>query len=187
MGAEGSEPSLTGPGDPGGAGAAVPDPATGATPPPSQKLPRVARGLFALQGLVGAAPLVLVALVAGAALADAGAPTAVGLAVQGVGALGTLAAALALALLRWRRWRYELRDEEIDLLRGAVVVTRTLIPVARVQHVDTRRTWLSDQFGLRAVVVHTAGGSHTIPALDAEQAAAIRDRIARLARQPDDV
>lgn len=185
MGAEGSEPVPAGGIDPGGG--TGPDPAAGATPPPSQPLPRAARGLFVLQGLASAAPLVLLALFAGAALADAGAPDAVGLAVQGIGAVGALAGTVALSLLRWRRWRYELRDEEIDLLRGAVVVTRTLIPVVRVQHVDTRRTWLSDQFGLRAVVVHTAGGSHTIPALDAEQAAAIRDRIARLARQPDDV
>lgn len=89
--------------------------------------------------------------------------------------------------LRWRSWRYEVRDEEIDLLRGALVVRRTLIPMTRVQHVDTQRTPLSDLFGLRAVTVHTAADSHAIPALHPRDAAAIRDRIALLARQPDEL
>jgi membrane protein YdbS with pleckstrin-like domain len=90
-------------------------------------------------------------------------------------------------LRQWRTWRYEVRDEEIDLLRGAVVVRRTLIPMTRVQHVDTRRTPLSDLLGLRSVTVHTAAGSHSIPALRPDDAAAIRDRIAQLARAPDDL
>jgi uncharacterized protein len=94
---------------------------------------------------------------------------------------------VALPILRWRRWRYEVRDEEIDLLRGALVVRRTLIPMTRVQHVDTQRTVVSDLFGLRSVTVHTAAGSHSIPALHPDEAGAIRDRIALLAREPDEL
>jgi membrane protein YdbS with pleckstrin-like domain len=90
-------------------------------------------------------------------------------------------------LLRWRTWRYEVRDEELDLLRGAVVVTRTLIPMTRVQHVDTTRNVIGDLFDLRSVAVHTAAGSNDIPALRPGEAAAIRDRIALLARRPDEL
>jgi membrane protein YdbS with pleckstrin-like domain len=68
-----------------------------------------------------------------------------------------------------------------------VVVRRTLIPMTRVQHVDTQRTPLSDLFELRSVTVHTAAGSHSIPALRPGDAASIRDRIAVLARQPDEL
>src|SRR5688500_16915779 len=46
-------------------------------------------------------------------------------------------AALVVPELRWRRWRYEVRDEEIDLRHGTLTITRTLIPMLRVQHVDT--------------------------------------------------
>ena len=46
---------------------------------------------------------------------------------------------------------------------------------------------LSDLFDLRSVTVHTAAGSHSIPALRRAEAAAIRDRIALLAREPDDL
>jgi uncharacterized protein len=140
-----------------------------------------------LGALVWAVPVGIGCMVGGGALSGADAPAVLTwlawvLAV-GVVVIGGVAA----PLLRWRTWRYEVRDEEIDLLRGAVVVRRTLIPMTRVQHVDTQRTPLSDLFELRSVTVHTAAGSHSIPALRPGDAAAIRDRIAVLARQPDEL
>ena len=118
---------------------------------------------------------------------DGHAPDLLVLALRALVPVLALGGGLALGLLRYRHWRYELREEEIDLQRGAVVVTRTLIPIVRVQHVDTRRSWLADQIGVQAVVVHTAAGSHEIPALTPAEAAAVRDRIALLAREPDDL
>ena len=157
------------------------------TPEPTQRLPGQARLLFLGRSLGWALPLVFGALLAGSALDSSDAPDWAGLALR-IAAVALAVAGLALEpQLRWRNWRYELRDEEIDLRRGVLVITRTLIPTIRVQHVDTKRTWLSDQLGLRAVVVHTAGGAHTIPALRPGEAAEIRDRIAALAQRPDDV
>ena len=89
--------------------------------------------------------------------------------------------------LRWRRWRYEVRDEEIDLLHGTVRLTRTLVPMMRVQHVDTTRGPIDQVLGLATVVVHTAAGKTTIPALDEYDAGRLRDRIALLARTPDEL
>ena len=60
--------------------------------------------------------------------------------------------------LRWARWRYEVRDEEIDLRHGTVRITRTLVPMLRVQHVDTTQGPLDQALGLATVVVHTAAG-----------------------------
>jgi uncharacterized protein len=106
-------------------------------------------------------------------------------------ALVAVAAAIAVAMIvprvRLRRFRYEVREDEIDLRRGIVVETRTLVPMVRVQHVDTRRTVLSRMFGLAAVVFHTAAGSNEIPALREADAAEIRDRITDLARAPEDL
>lgn len=158
-----------------------------ATPEPTQRLPGQARLLFFSRSLGWAVPLLFLALVAAAALDDAGAPSWTAIAVRVAGAALAVAGLIAEPQLRWLNWRYELRDEEIDLRRGFLVITRTLVPTIRVQHVDTERTWLSDRLGLRSVVVHTAGGSHRIPALPPAEAAAIRDRIAQLARRPDDV
>jgi membrane protein YdbS with pleckstrin-like domain len=156
------------------------------TPEPTRRLPRSARGLFVLGGLAWAVPVAIGALVAAGALEGE---------VSGVLVWALRAGALLVAvvgggvmpLLRWRTWRYEVRDEEIDLLRGVVTVRRTLIPMTRVQHVDTERTVLSDLFDLRSVTVHTAADSHSIPALRPDEAAAIRDRIAVLAREPDEL
>jgi membrane protein YdbS with pleckstrin-like domain len=89
--------------------------------------------------------------------------------------------------LRWARWRYEVRDEEIDLRHGTVRITRTLVPMLRVQHVDTTQGPLDQALGLATVVVHTAAGATTIPALDEGHAARLRDRIAALARTADEL
>jgi membrane protein YdbS with pleckstrin-like domain len=140
-----------------------------------------------LGALGWAVPVGIGFVIGGSALMGGDAPGVLGWLAWALAAGVVLVGGLALPLLRWRTWRYEVRDEEIDLLRGAVVVRRTLIPMTRVQHVDTQRTPLSDLFDVRAVTVHTAADSHAIPALRPGDAAAIRDRIAVLARQPDEL
>jgi uncharacterized protein len=140
-----------------------------------------------LGALAWAVPVGIGCVVGGGALAGSDAPGVLVWLAWAVALGVVLLGGLGVPLLRWRSWRYEVRDEEIDLLRGAVVVRRTLIPMTRVQHVDTQRTPLSDLFELRSVTVHTAADSHSIPALRPGDAAAIRDRIALLARQPDDL
>jgi membrane protein YdbS with pleckstrin-like domain len=105
----------------------------------------------------------------------------------GVALAVALAGGLVAPQLRYRNWRYAVRDEELDLLRGVLTVVRTVVPVARIQHVETRRTVVSQLFGLAAVRVHTAAGTTTIPYLTEFEAARIRDRIARLARVPDEL
>jgi len=87
--------------------------------------------------------------------------------------------------LRWRRWRWEVREHEIDLQRGVFVVRRTLIPMARVQHVETERGLIGQALGLSTVEIHTAAGSHEIPLLRDLDAGLIRARIAELARTDD--
>jgi uncharacterized protein len=136
---------------------------------------------------VWAVPVGIGCLLGGGALAGSDAPAVLTWLAGALAVVAVTLGGVAGPLLRWRTWRYEVRDEEIDLLRGALVVRRTLIPMTRVQHVDTQRTPLSDLFELRSVTVHTAAGSHSIPALRPGDAAAIRDRIAVLARQPDEL
>ncbi len=157
-------------------------------PEPSRLLGRRARAYWMLSGLGMAVPFVLAAMLAGRALSGED-----GL----LGTAGTLVpfAAGALALwriaavpeLRWRRWRWELRDEELDLRHGLVTEVRTIVPISRVQHVEVRRTPLASALGLSEVVVHTAAGTTEVPAMDERAAVAVRDRIADLARVPDDL
>ena len=157
-------------------------------PEPSRLLGARARAYWTLSGLGMGLPLVLVAMFIGRGLGGEG------------GVLGTVGgllpfAAAAVVLwrvavvpsLRWRRWRWELRDEELDLRHGLVTEVRTIVPISRVQHVEVRRTPLASALGLSEVVVHTAAGTTEVPAMDEWAAVAVRDRIADLARVPDDL
>ena len=89
--------------------------------------------------------------------------------------------------LRWRRWRYEIRPDEVDLQRGIFWIARTLVPLARIQHVDTRQGPLQRRFGLSTVVFYTAAGPNQIPELSTPVAADARDRIAELTTEQDEL
>jgi membrane protein YdbS with pleckstrin-like domain len=87
----------------------------------------------------------------------------------------------------WRRWRYEVRPDELDLRHGVLTVRRTLVPIRRIQHVDTQSGPIEGMFDLATVSVHTAAGATKIPALRRGEAEAVRRRVAELARTRDDV
>jgi membrane protein YdbS with pleckstrin-like domain len=89
--------------------------------------------------------------------------------------------------MRWRRWRYEIRPDEVDLQRGIFWISRTLVPLARIQHVDTRQGPLQRRFGLSTVIFYTAAGPNQIPELSTPVAAEARERIAELTREQDEL
>ena len=140
---------------------------------PQQRLPTAARTYWALR-YAG------IALLAGvAATATLGAWAAVLM-------LAGPAAGFGVAALRWRRWRYEVREDEIDLRHGVLTERRTLVPIRRVQHVDTETGPLQSSFDLATVSFHTAAGRTSVPALTRAEAEGVRRRVAELARSRDD-
>ncbi|MCH1627259.1 PH domain-containing protein [Ferdinandcohnia quinoae] len=98
----------------------------------------------------------------------------------------TILSIFVLPNLKWKRWRYEVHEHEIDLQRGVFIVKRTIIPMNRVQHVDTQQGPLLRKYHLATVSVTTAATVHEIPALDLEEADQLRDYISRLARVDED-
>jgi len=84
--------------------------------------------------------------------------------------------------LRWKYWRYSIDQDEIDLLRGFLVRTETLIPLSRVQHVDTRQGPILRWYGLSSVTISTAATTHEIPCLDHVIADRVRKEISTYAR-----
>lgn len=155
---------------------------------PTERLDPRARTLWRITGTLGTLPLLAVgAFASWVLLRTAGAPWF-------VAALPLLAALVASVLfigvipdLRWRRWRYEIRDDEVDLQRGIFWISRTLVPLARIQHVDTQSGPLQRRFDLATVVFYTAAGPNQIPELSAPVAAGVRDRIAALTREQDEL
>lgn len=88
--------------------------------------------------------------------------------------------------LQWKKWKYEVHEAEVDIQHGVFIVKRTLVPMVRVQHVDTQQGPLLRRFRLKSVTISTAATMHEIPALDEEEADLLRDRISSLARVDDD-
>ena len=145
-----------------------------ALPEPSQPLPRQALTYWRLRAMaIGLAAALLVAATFGVLWGLLAAAVA--------GVVGSVG-----PMVLWRRWRYEVRAEEIDLRHGLFTVKRTLVPIRRVQHVDTETGPLQGIFGLAAVSFHTAAGSTKIPALLQPEAEAVRRRVAELTRTRDD-
>ena len=93
------------------------------TPEPSRRLAPSARWLWRAQGLIATVP----ALVAAGALRSEEGGAWWALLPVAVIAVGVV----LVPELRWRRWRYAVRDAEIDLLHGTVRITRTLVPMLR--------------------------------------------------------
>jgi uncharacterized protein len=88
--------------------------------------------------------------------------------------------------MKWKRWRYEVREQEVEIQHGIFVVKRTLVPMVRVQHVDTRQGPLLRKYSLATVTISTAATLHEIPALDMHEAEEMRLSISRLARVVDE-
>jgi len=100
-----------------------------------------------------------------------------------VGAV-VLTLTVAHALLRYRRWSYEIREDAIYLDRGVITQVRTTVPLVRIQHVDTSRGPVERVLGLSTLVVYTAGSRGAdvaIPGLPAAEAESMQDRVKELA------
>jgi membrane protein YdbS with pleckstrin-like domain len=157
-------------------------------PEPDGRLAPAARGLWTLEILTGGLFATLIAFAVRGPLRDQdGLLHTLGTVGPWLILLGVVVAAIAIPALRLSRWRWRLDDDELDLRHGTVTEIRTIVPVARIQHVDLRRSLWAQLVGTAAVVVHTAAGTNEIPALTNGEAALVRDRLAGLIRSPDDV
>jgi membrane protein YdbS with pleckstrin-like domain len=85
-------------------------------------------------------------------------------------------------VLRYSRWRYSVRESDLWIRRGVLWVTTSVIPLSRLQFVDTRQGPLERLLGLSSLVVHTAalGTSGRVPGLQLAEAERLRERLARV-------
>ncbi len=86
----------------------------------------------------------------------------------------------------YRTWKYRITEKEIELHHGVLVRKRTLIPMSRIQHVDSKQGPILKHFRLSAVSFATAAGSHLIPALSEMAAEQVRREISDLAGVADE-
>ena len=130
-----------------------------------------------LRTLVNWLPLVVAALVLDRTVLD-------DMPVQGLlpGLVAVLAVIIIFVAPRrvWRRLGYRLDPALLQVVRGWMFHTDTVVPFVRVQHIDVTRGPLDKMFGTATLVVHTAGTHNsvvTLPGLAPDRAADIRDVI----------
>ena len=105
----------------------------------------------------------------------------------------TLPAAFLLAPLavllprrRYASWGFRLEEDELQVRHGLWVQVRTLVPFARVQHIDVAQGPVERRFGVGTLILHTAGtrsSAVVLPGLAFEEAGRIRDLIRARIRQ----
>lgn len=108
------------------------------------------------------------------------------LAAFAISIVSTIITVFLIPNLRWKRWRYEVFEQEIYIQHGILIVSRTLIPMIRVQHVETKQGPILKYFNLSSVSISTAATTHEIPALSNEIASDLRDKISTLAKVDED-
>lgn len=87
---------------------------------------------------------------------------------------------------RYRALGYRIDEDELHIGRGVWTRTETLVPLARVQHIDVSQGPLERAFGISRLILHTAGTMNSLvvlPGLARGTAEAMRDDIrARIRR-----
>lgn len=78
--------------------------------------------------------------------------------------------AVAAPLLRFRRYRYLLAEDRIEIIQGIFFIRRTVVPIDRIHQIDIARGPIDSRFGLAKVTVTTAGATATLRFLELEKA-----------------
>ena len=145
----------------------------GLTPlhPPQKSLMRITSILTML-------PLVVAAMVAGYVL-----QSELGISAGSIITPVVVFAIVMILLLphrKYRRWGYDMGDEQLRVLRGFLWRTDTIVPFNRIQHIDVAQGPLQRAYGLSTLIVHTAGTHNsivTLPGLATADAEAMRETI----------
>ena len=76
---------------------------------------------------------------------------------------------------------YAEREDDLLVRRGILFQTLVVVPYGRMQYVDVEAGPVDRRFGIARVQLHTAspGTDASIPGLSPEEAARLRDRLAR--------
>ena len=81
---------------------------------------------------------------------------------------------------RYRAWGYAMDADELRIARGVWTRIETIVPLARVQHVDVSQGPIERTFGVCRLMLHTAGTMHSrvvLPGLARASAEALRDEV----------
>jgi len=93
-------------------------------------------------------------------------------------AYALVAAYLALGpLVYYARYRYRIDGDRIDIRKGILVISHTVVPIERVHQLEVARGPINNLFRLADVTITTAGGIASIQYLEIPVAEEIADSL----------
>jgi len=146
-------------------------------PPGPRSLDRRVLVVWTVEGAIESAVLVALVVAAdvGLRLAGLDLPWPAGAAAVPVVVLGVLTT-WRVPLARYRRWRFEMAEDALEVRHGILEQVHSAIPYYRVQYVDITQGPVERAVGLAKLKVHTAAASSdaTIPGIPAAEAETLR-------------
>ena len=73
-------------------------------------------------------------------------------------------------LVRFKRYRYLIEADRIEIIEGVFFIRRTLVPIDRIHQISVSKGPIDSAFGVAKVSVITAGSTATFRFLDEEKA-----------------
>jgi len=70
----------------------------------------------------------------------------------------------------YRRYKYILTEDKVDIRRGIIIIRHTLVPIERIHQVEVVSGPINNMFGLADVNITTAGGTARIEFLEKDEA-----------------
>ncbi len=78
---------------------------------------------------------------------------------------------------RFKRYKYLINEEKIDVIEGFIWKKRIIVPISRIHKITLNRGPIDTMFGLSKVTLTTAGGEAVIRFLKLDQAEFIADKL----------
>ncbi len=78
---------------------------------------------------------------------------------------------------RYKRYKYIINDDKIDVVEGVLFIKRTIVPINRIQKVELSRGPIDSLFKVSKVTITTAGGDVIIKFLDIDVAENVANKL----------
>src|SRR5690625_4149715 len=83
---------------------------------------------------------------------------------------------------QYKNWRHRVDEHYLQLTYGGIKRSYQLVPMTKVQSVETNQGPLLRRYKLYSLTIQTTGSTHYIPALSENEAIALRNQIAHYAQ-----
>lgn len=84
----------------------------------------------------------------------------------GAACLAQLVNLIVYPIIEYAQWEYLITDDRIEIKKGIIWKSHTVLPISRIQHVCARQGPVQRLFGLGTIEIMTAANMHRIEELD---------------------